>query len=209
MMKKIVFVGPPNAGKTSLRKFFFEGVPADTILEEPDVPTVSTKYSGYNYVYSYPVEMDGVTPEKIPIEVTVLDTPGQELESLLTTSMRQKVFSNADIIMFIFDVTEWEEEIRRDYLMDFISLVNDARLELAPDSTYHVIGHKYDRHPGGIDDLEKVRAAIKRDLDEYLFRKTGKMLDINVHLTSLMKEYRRESFHALLDLTTDLLSTPL
>ena len=111
--------------------------------------------------------------------------------------------------MFIFDVTEWEDEIRREYLMDFISLVSDARLELAPNSTYHVIGHKYDRHPAGIGDVEKVRAAIKRDLDDYLFRKTGKMLDINVHLTSLMKEYRRESFHALLDLTTDLLSTPL
>lgn len=138
-----------------------------------------------------------------------LHTSGQELESLLTTNMRKKVFSGADIVMFIFDVTEWNDEIRRECLMDFISLVNDARLELAPDSTYHVIGHKYDRHPTGIDAIEKVQAAIKSDLADFMFRKKERLLYSSVHLTSLMKEYRRESFHALLDLTTDLLTTPL
>ena len=208
-MKKIVFVGPPNAGKTSLRKFFFEGVPADTILEEQDLPTIGIKYSRYEYVYSYPVEKEGSTPEKIPIELAMLDTSGQELESLLTTGTREKVFSNADIIFFIFDVTEWADEVRREYLMDFITFVNDARLELSPESTYHVIGHKYDNMPGGINEMEKVRVAIRSALDDYTFQKTGKMLGFNIHLTSLTKEFRRESFHTLLDLTTDVLSTPL
>ncbi|HME55056.1 MAG TPA: Rab family GTPase [Candidatus Lokiarchaeia archaeon] len=208
-MKKIAFIGPPNAGKTSLRKFLFEGISADTILESPDLPTIGIKYSRYDYVYSYPFEKDGTAPEKIPIELAMLDTSGQELESLLTTSNREKVFSNADVILFIFDVSEWEDEVRREYLMDFILFVNDARIELAPDSTYHVIGHKYDTHSAGFDAMDKVRAAIQSELDEYMFQKTGKMLRLDVYLTSLQKEYRRESFHALLDLTTDLFSTSL
>ncbi|HME55030.1 MAG TPA: GTPase domain-containing protein [Candidatus Lokiarchaeia archaeon] len=205
-MKKIVFVGPPNAGKTSLRKFFFEGIPADAILQNPEAPTLGLKYSRYDYVYSYPFEKDGGTPEKIPIEIAMLDTPGQKIEDLLTTNMREKAFSGADIVMFIFDVSEWDDEIRREYLMDFISFVNDARLELAPDSAYHVIGHKYDCYKDGFESIEEVRVIIKRDLDDYMFRKTEKILDLSVHLTSLTKDYRRESFHALLDLTADILS---
>lgn len=204
-----MFIGPPNVGKTSLRKFLFEGVPADTILEESELPTIGIKYSRYEYVYSYPFEKDGNSPEKIPVELAMLDTSGQELEKILTTNTREKVFSNADIILFIFDVSEWENETRREYLMDFISFVNDARIELAPESTYHVIGHKYDNFPGGIDDMDKVKAAIKNDLDDYVFQKTGKMLGFDIILTSLKKEYRRESFHTLLDLTTDLLSAAL
>ncbi|HME53196.1 MAG TPA: GTPase domain-containing protein [Candidatus Lokiarchaeia archaeon] len=208
-MKKIVFIGPPNAGKTSLRKFFFEGVPADTILERSDAPTISTNYSRYNYVYSYPFEKDGGIPEKIPIEVTLLDTSGQELESLVTTKMRQTLFYKADIVLFIFDVSEWDDEVRREYLMDFISFANDARLEAAPDSTYHVIGHKYDRHPAGIDAIEKVRAAIKNDLTDFIFQKIGKLIYLSAHLTSLMNDYRRESFHTVLDLMMNLFSTSL
>ena len=208
-MKKIVFIGPPNAGKTSLRKFLFEGVPADTILEQSETPTISVKYYRYNYVYSYPFERDGNPPEKIPIQLSIFDTPGQELEKIVTTTIRNNVFSEADVILFIFDVSEWENEIRREYLMNFMSFVNDVRTELAPDSTYHVIGHKYDMHPAGFDDMGKVRAGIKSELDDYLFQKAGKMLDVDVRLTSLIKEYRQESFHALLDITTNLLSPSL
>ena len=207
-MKKIVFLGPPKVGKTSIRKFLFEGLPADTILEEKDIPTIGINYSRYDYVYSYPFEKEGYTPEKIPVELAMLDTSGQELEALLTTNTRTKVFSNADVIMFIFDVSEWEDEARREYLMDFITFANEARLELSPESMFYVIGHKYDILPDGVDEKEKIRLKIRSDLDNYTFQKTGKMLMLDVRVTSLRKEYRRESFHTLLELTTDVL-TPL
>ena len=205
-MKKIVFIGPPNAGKTSLRKFLFEGVSAEEILEKPESPTIGTPYLHYDYVYSYPFETVGAEPEKIPVELFILDTSGQELERILITSTRDKVFWKADIILFIFDVSEWENETRRQYLMDFISFVNDARNELAPESTYHVIGHKYDLYPASIEDMDNVRAAIKSELDDYVFQKTEKTSDFDILLTSLKEEYRYESFRTLFDLTTDIVS---
>ncbi|HME53827.1 MAG TPA: GTPase domain-containing protein [Candidatus Lokiarchaeia archaeon] len=208
-MKKIVFLGPPNAGKTSLRKFLFEGVPADTILEENQVPTIGINYSKHNYMYTYPFENHGKIPEKIPLELVMLDTSGQELEKILSTILRNQVFSRADIIMFIFDVSEWENEARREQLMNFISSANDARLEIAPESMFHVIGHKYDIISGGIDEMEKNRVRIRNDLDNYIFQKTGKMLMLDIRVTSLQKEYRRVSFNALFELTTNILLTSL
>jgi GTPase SAR1 family protein len=207
-MKKVVFVGPANSGKTSLRKFFFEGVPADKILSEPEAPTIGVKFNRFTYVYSYPVEKEGTSPEKIPLELAMVDTSGQELEKFLTTPAGDQVFKGADIVLFIMDVAEWENEIRKEYLMDFICFTSNARLEKAPQSVFHVIGHKYDLAPGGKAGLEKQRAKVKSELQDYIFKKTRKFLDFDVHITSLKKEFRRDTFQEMLDLTTGLLSIP-
>nr|MDO8086871.1 GTPase [Candidatus Sigynarchaeum springense] len=207
-MKKIVLIGPANSGKTSLRRFFFEGVPADKILSETEAPTIGVKYNRFNYVYTYPVEKEGVVPEKIPVELALVDTSGQELEKFLTTSAGDQVFKAADIVLFVLDISDWEKEMKKEYLMDFICFTNTARLELAPQSVFHVIGHKYDLLPGGKVALEGTRSQVKNDLQDYTFRKTRKFLDFTVHLTSLHKEYRRDTFQELLDLTTNLLSIP-
>ncbi len=207
-MKKVVFIGPPNSGKTSLRRFFFEGVPADKILSEPESPTIGVKFNRFNYVYSYPVEKEGISPEKIPVELAMVDTSGQELEKLLTTSAGDQVFKGADIVLFVLDISDWEKEMRKEYLMDFVCFSNNARLEMAPQSVFHVVGHKYDLAPGGRAGLEGIRSKIKNELQDYAFKKTRKFLDFNVHLTSLQKDYRRDTFQEMLDLTTGLLSIP-
>ena len=90
--------------------------------------------------------------------------------------------------------------------MRFIISANDARLELAPESMFHVIGHKYDILPSGIDEMEKIKSRMRNDLDNYIFQRTGKMLMLDIRVTSLKKEYRSVSFHALLELTTNILS---
>jgi GTPase SAR1 family protein len=208
-VKKIVFFGPASAGKSSLRKFFFEGMPADRILSEPETPTIGVTYNRYNYVYSYPVESGGHVPEKIPIELAIMDTSGQEIERFLTTQAREQVFKGADIVLFIFDVIDWNDDSgRKEYIMDFISFTNSARLELAPQSVFHVVGHKYDKHPAGKAAIEQTRFKIKNDLQDYVFKKTRTFIDFDVHIMSLHKDYRRDAFQELLDLTTGLLSVP-
>jgi len=191
-----------------LRRFFFEGVPADKILSETEAPTIGVKYNRFNYVYSYPVEKEGISPEKIPIELAMVDTSGQELEKFISTPAGDQVFKAADIVLFIMDVSEWENEMRKEYLMDFICFTNTARLQHAPQSVFHVIGHKYDLAPGGKAGLETLRGKIRTDLQDYIFKKTRKFLDINVLITSLRKEYRRDTFQEILDLTTAILSIP-
>jgi GTPase SAR1 family protein len=207
-VKKVVFVGPANSGKTSLRRFCFEGIPADKILAESEAPTIGVKYSRFNFVYSYPVEKEGVVPEKIPVELVMVDTSGQELEKILTTPAGEQILKGADIVLFIMNVAEWDNNIRKEYLMDFICFTNNARLMAAPQSVFHVVGHKYDLAPGGKAGLEKKRAQIKTELQEYTFAKTQKFLDFNVHITSLQKDYRQNTFQELLDLTAGILSNP-
>jgi hypothetical protein len=159
-------------------------------------------------VYSYPVEKEGISPEKIPLELAMVDTSGQELEKYLTTPAGEQVFKGADIVLFIIDVSEWGNEIRKEYLMDFICFTNNTRLALAPQSVLHVIGHKYDLLPAGKAGIEKTVSKIKNELQDYAFKKTRKFLDFNVHVTSLHKDFRRDAFQELLDLTTSFLSIP-
>nr|MDO8114791.1 hypothetical protein [Candidatus Sigynarchaeota archaeon] len=81
---------------------------------------------------------------------------------------------------------------------------------LSPKSVFHVIGHKYDKYPAGKTsaDMDKIKFKIKNELQDYVFKKNNKFLDFSIFLTSLKQEFRRESFQALLELTTNLLTIP-
>jgi GTPase SAR1 family protein len=105
-LKKIILIGPPEAGKTSIRRFFFEGIPAPELLEKPEAASVGFKYNNYEYLFSYPIEKEGIIPEKFPIQLSLVDTAGQELEKWLTI-MKERVFGETDIILFVFDISNW------------------------------------------------------------------------------------------------------
>ena len=45
LVKKILLFGPPEAGKTTLRKFIFEGTPPGKLVEEPELPTIGITYN--------------------------------------------------------------------------------------------------------------------------------------------------------------------
>ena len=108
MIKKVLFLGPAEAGKTSLRKFFFEGVPATQLLKESELPTVGLKYLKYDYMYSFPTK-EKDDREKIPLSLSVVDSAGQNLKEWLT-ERKERVFPGSDIIFFIFDVSHWLDE---------------------------------------------------------------------------------------------------
>ncbi len=200
-LKKIVFLGPPSSGKTSLRKFFFEGVPADKILETTEPPTIGIKHARYQYMYSYPVVKDGTSPEKISLDLSLMDTSGQEIDTFLASPAREQLFSNTDIVFFIFDASDWQNEKQRKRIMDFIFFTHYEQEVRSTDAIFHIIGHKYDKCRDGKDGMQQLLASIKNDLQDYVRMKTGKAPDFNVYLTSLHKEYRKETFklfHALI-----------
>lgn len=201
MITKVLFLGPPESGKTSLRKFLFEGVPASKLLEESELPTVGLKFNSYSYVQTLP----GQKGEKVPVSLSVADSAGQNLDEWLT-DRKDRVFPGTDLVFFIFDVSDWLDESKKSFIEDTIMRIYHARLELAPDASFYIIGHKFDKVPEGRTYREQMAKRIKRELNDFVFDKMMKFLDFTIYITSLHSEYEQDTFVTLLNLTTDLLS---
>ncbi|NMC03578.1 MAG: hypothetical protein GYA24_00125 [Candidatus Lokiarchaeota archaeon] len=205
MVKKVCFIGPPAAGKTTLRRFFFEGIPADMLMKRQEPPSIGLKHDVYDYIFMYPVEAKKPAPEKVPFKLALVDTSGQEIEKWVTTQ-RKDVFGGADIIFFIFDASDWVDPAKQQYICDYIWFVLKTRNELVPSALLYILAHKYDKVEklaGKKGDVAAARRRIAEDIKEYLFKKKELVLDPSVEITSLHKKYRHHTFSKLLDLMTD------
>nr|MDO8111966.1 hypothetical protein [Candidatus Sigynarchaeota archaeon] len=202
MVKKIVFLGPAGAGKTTIRRFFFEGIPADMLLKRQEPPSIGLKHDTFDYLFLYPVENNGKSPEKVPFKLALLDTSGQELEKWITTQ-RKEVFSGADIIFFIFDSSDWNDPVKKQFVCDHVWFVFNTRNQIAPEALLYILAHKFDKVASKKNDMETMRRKITEDLKDYMFKKKDVVIDFNVTITSMDKKYRRHTFSSMLNLTTD------
>ncbi len=88
MGKKIIFVGPPEAGKTTLRKIFFEGENRKELLEFGLEPT----HGNENILLN------------LSETVGVFDLAGQENQRWLETDERS-IFYDSEIIIIVLDIS--------------------------------------------------------------------------------------------------------
>jgi GTPase SAR1 family protein len=206
-VRKILFLGPPEAGKTSLRKFLFEGVAAEDLLAQSEAPTIGLKYSTYNYVQTMPTDKEKKKGgEKVPVDLSVVDAAGQNLADWLDEK-KERVFPGCDVIFLIFDVSDWLDDEKRSEIEDLIMNVYNARVELAPESSFFIIGHKADLLPEGQTYREQMVKRIKKELNDYVFDKMMKYLDFAVYITSIKEEFAQDAFLTLLNLTVDLIGS--
>ena len=122
MGKKIIFVGPPEAGKTTLRKIFFEGENRKELLEFGLEPT----HGNENILLN------------LSETVGVFDLAGQENQRWLETDERS-IFFDSEIIIIVLDISSSEEEI-----IEFIQKVVKIRKEITPSSFIYILLHKKD-----------------------------------------------------------------
>ena len=207
MFNKIIILGPAAAGKTSMRKFFFEAVPADDLLKSSEPPTIGLNYNRFGYLYRYPIQKRGENPQKFPIKLVVIDTAGQEVNRWLNES-KEHVFNGADLILYLFDVSDWSDVEKKENVKDLFKKVYYAILEKAPNATIYILGHKFDKIKEGRPVKEKLKKQIRMELIEYIHDELNVKIDFDVFLTSLDKRYRAETFYNMLDITTSLLARP-
>jgi signal recognition particle receptor subunit beta len=94
--KKIVFLGRPEAGKTSIVKVFFEGINPKFVLDTPLPPTVGLSASSYDW-------MD--------VQVIIFDYPGQDMARMLEDSETNlRLLDQAYTVIYIIDCTRWEDD---------------------------------------------------------------------------------------------------
>ncbi|MGV9171676.1 MAG: GTPase domain-containing protein [Promethearchaeia archaeon] len=119
---KIVFVGPPEAGKSTLRKIFFEGENPKKLLEYGLEPTYG--------IESLVLEMQD--------SIGVFDLSGQENKRWLETKDK-KVFYDTKLILIVIDVKSEKKIIEK-----FVNKVLTLRNELTPSAMVYLFIHKID-----------------------------------------------------------------
>jgi len=122
MSEKIVFVGPPEAGKTTLRKIFFEGDNPTKVLEYALEPTHG---------------MESIIM-KLSKEIGIFDLAGQENQYWFETE-KKNIFYNTKVLLIVIDVTTPIDDI-----LNFIRRIIEIRNELTPSSIIYVLIHKID-----------------------------------------------------------------
>ncbi len=122
MSKKIIILGPPGTGKTTLRKIFFEGENASRLLEYALEPTKG---------------QECITLE-LNEKIGIFDLAGQENQFWFETN-KDSVFHDVKIIIIVIDVLMPIEEI-----LKFINKVLKIRNDISPKSIVYLLIHKID-----------------------------------------------------------------
>ncbi|MHA1791687.1 MAG: hypothetical protein ACTSVI_03515, partial [Promethearchaeota archaeon] len=160
---KVAFIGPPNAGKTSLRKIFFEGVMPTEILSRTIKPTVGLRFKTYEYYYSYQEEKEHLEREmqSFPVKLALVDTSGQEIDNILDSS-KDRIFYDLDILYLVFSAENLDLSGYMDHVKEIIRKINIISNKLNVKFETNILCHKIDmicennEKNRNVDDLKSI-----------------------------------------------------
>ncbi len=148
--RRILFIGPPAAGKTSIRCSFFEDIKPQTLIETPPEPTRGLE----NYTYNW-----------LDVTVGIADSSGQEFERWVNYDA-EYAFRESDSIIFVVDTDKFEEDKKE--VLDQIEKALISKNKNAPKAQFNIFLHKIDL----IDEKEReesinsIKSAVKTSLKE-------------------------------------------
>ena len=175
--KKLIIVGPPAVGKTTIKKVFFEMFNPYELLKKSLKPTRGINSSVYSF---------------FNIDLGVFDLAGQEINDWFTSE--RKIFNNSDVIISVIDINVYLKEIL-DFLEKLIKVYNEMNLSKC---SIVVLAHKIDL----IDKLY-LQHKIKAIKD---FFSNMKNLEIKIYQTSIEKEYFLKTYDIICRIITELVS---
>lgn len=137
LAKKVVLVGPMEVGKSTLRKWIFEGDSVIKLLENP----LEATYGVENYSYKLLLN-----------DIGVFDLAGQENDQWFEEKM--DIFNESDLILNVLDA-----RFAPKILSEKIDLAYKVETQQAPQSLLFFLIHKIDL----IDSkqLEKIKKTLK------------------------------------------------
>lgn len=109
--KKIVFTGPPDVGKTTIKEVFFDHSSPISLLENPLKPSMGVNSSIYSTINN---------------DLGIFDLAGQE-NSVWFSKKGKEIFNDSNIIICVFDIRNSLESIFQ-FLLKIFKLKQELQL---------------------------------------------------------------------------------
>lgn len=175
MANKITIIGPPEMGKTTIKKVIFEGEDPNDLILFPLEATIGIKYSVHNFMDT---------------KVSLIDAPGQSLPIILEDEQKQiLVFGDTSAIIYVFDYPTW--------ISDSQDIIDDVR-------KIYEINKKHEFEAKIILFLHKIDLVIKKKIGSLLSlirRQIIKQLElpdeIPIYFTSLHPNLIYTTYNAI------------
>lgn len=175
--KKLVLIGRPETGKTSIRKVIFEGVEPQKILDTPLKATRGLSTSQYEW---------------LDLDCAVFDTAGQNYQKIFTNeTFQMKVFAGSSIIIYLFDCLTWNNPKEKGIILKDIKKIQEIIREHSYEAEVILFLHKIDLL------LPENKETFTEEVNSFIVKKYG----IPVYFTSLVPKYiysLYSAFHEIL-----------
>lgn len=126
--KKILLLGQPETGKSSMKKVIFEGVDPIELIVNPLTPTRGIDPSVHSW---------------FDLKIGLFDTSGQELFTLFTDTGEQHfAFQNCDVIIYIYDYNQWISN--KNKIFEDIRVIDSIIKKLEINTKLIIFCHKID-----------------------------------------------------------------
>jgi len=171
--KKLLIIGFPAAGKTCIKKSFFDKVDPNALL---GVSTPEPTRGLVHFIYSW-----------FNAEIGILDSSGQEFNSYISGDNEESInaFEGSDIIIYVFDVINWKDQ--EDDVIENLKKIIKTKEALSPaNSKIYAFCHKIDL----LSDPDKKSILKVKDILE-------KQLHIKASFSSIQPEYIHTLFRSM------------
>ncbi|MBY9010331.1 MAG: hypothetical protein KGD74_10750 [Candidatus Lokiarchaeota archaeon] len=176
--KKVVFIGPPGTGKTTIKKVFFEMVSPLKLLKNALDPTRGINSSIYSF---------------FDLDLGVFDLAGQENADWF--SKDSNIFNHTNLIICVLDINRYLKE-NIEFIGDIIRIQNDLKLS---NCSIAILLHK-------IDLTEPLYLQQKlKAINDYLVNEKRQDLSSQIYPTSITKKYFLETYDIISQLFCNLI----
>ena len=176
--QKLVLVGPPGVGKTTIKEIFFNKISPSQILEMPLEPSRGVNSDAYSYLDS---------------QLGIFDLAGQENKNWFSKK-GSEIFERSNAIVCIFDISN-SLELIIEFLIKIHKLKGELNLSKCHISAFL---HKADKV-----DPSYVNQKIRRIKE---FFETQNILgdEFQIFSTSVMKNYFYDTFSTISEILNKL-----
>lgn len=130
MAKKLILIGPPGVGKTTIKQIVFEDQNSNDLLQNSLEPTLGNELTV--------VDLESA-------QLAINDLAGQEIDRWIENE--PEVFNDSDAVLIFLDASlDWEKHL------EFLNRLFDILQKGAPDAKIIVLFHKTDLIPPHIQD---------------------------------------------------------
>ncbi len=174
--KKILILGKPEVGKSTIKNIVFEGANPEDLLKNPLSPTKTLTPTAYSW---------------LDLDLGVFDSAGQRSDELIENKKTKNMaFSNTDNIVYIFDYKMWQKE--KQLIFTDITTYSKIRDELCSNAKFILFVHKIDLIP--IEKRDSELSKIKEEITKRLGSKA------TIYFTSITPDLIYQLYNAFYEI---------